>query len=90
MSKRDRARDTARQSKHDVKSVAEHQSTMAALGRATGWERITSNRRRGDVIGRVGNYDINQPSIQSTGNPHVIAGTPHALQMRRYAQENKN
>lgn len=58
---KDRAKDVNR-------SVGSHQEMMSALGRATGYISVASNKRYGNVIGKVG-----KSSVEHTGQPHVKA-----------------
>ena len=58
---KDRANDPKR-------TIAAHQDKMAALGKATGWEHVSSVPRFGNVIGKVG-----ESRVAYTGQPHVVS-----------------
>ena len=53
-------------SRDDKRSVGSHEKMMSALGKAAGWEPVTSHPRYGGVIGKVGESRVNY-----TGQPHV-------------------
>ena len=58
---KDRARD-------DRRSVGSHEKMLGALGRAAGWEHMSSGPE-GRVIGKIGSGRVNV-----TGQAHVVAG----------------